>query len=296
MESTGKVSIKVVRETAIIRWRKKQVIYKNIVIEHDGNAVKLTTYIMDASVEMCDNKRPMILICPGGGYASVSDREAEPIAIQLNAMGYHAAVLRYSIAPVRYPAALLQVGESIKYLRKHADEYGILSDKIAVMGFSAGGHLAANFCTFWNRKWLAERLETKSDILKPNGMILCYPVITSGEYAHHDSFKNLLGEKYEEMKRILSLENAVSEDTPECFIWHTKEDETVPVENTLLFIEKMKEKGIAIESHIFDKGGHGLALASKRTMAPDGWALEPSVQCWVDFLEKWLDQWKKKAL
>ena len=177
-------------------------IHKKIEIKARGmEAVgNLYTYFLDSSIEMRPNeKRPVILMCPGGGYEMTSDREAEPMAMQFLAMGYHVAILRYSVCPARYPAALLQVAESVLYLKEHADEYHIDPEKIVVQGCSAGGHLAANYGIAWNSPFLTKLMGMENDPerLCVAGLLLCYPVITSGEKAHEESFRNLLGEQYE---------------------------------------------------------------------------------------------------
>ena len=141
---------------------------------------KLYLYLQEKSPEIAMDKRPLIFICPGGAYAMTSDREAEAVALQFLAAGFHAAVLRYSVAPARYPTALLQVAAGFKYLREHAEEFHIDEDKIVIQGASAGGHLAASYGVFWKKKtFLAEMLHTTPELLKPNGMMLSYPVITS---------------------------------------------------------------------------------------------------------------------
>jgi len=118
----------------------------------------------------------------------VSDREAEPIAIQMNAMGFHACVLRYSIHPAKFPTALTQLAKAVAYVRSHAKEWNVNSDKIVVTGFSAGGHLVASLGTLWQEQFLADIMQEPKENYKPDGLILSYPVITSGEYAHRDSF------------------------------------------------------------------------------------------------------------
>ena len=134
-----------------------------------------------------------------------SNREAEPIALQFNSMGYQAAVLRYSCAPAVYPTALCEVAQSVKLIREHAEDWNVDAEKIIVMGFSAGGHLAASYGVFWNESWLTEKMQCDKQLLKPNGLVLCYPVISSKEeIAHQDSIKNLLGESYPEMKEQVS--------------------------------------------------------------------------------------------
>ena len=270
-------------------------IHKKIEIKARGmEAVgKLYTYFLDSSIEMRPNeKRPVILMCPGGGYEMTSDREAEPMAMQFLAMGYHVAILRYSVCPVRYPAALLQVAESVLYLKEHADEYHIDPEKIVVQGCSAGGHLAANYGIAWNSPFLTKLMGMENDLerLCVAGLLLCYPVITSGEKAHEESFRNLLGEQYEEKKDELSLENQVTPDTPPTFLWHTATDETVPVENSLYFFQACLQQGVSAELHIYPVGGHGLSLANEETCRANGIGVQKECQSWIGLAQTWLEE------
>ena len=270
-------------------------IHKKIEIKARGmEAVgNLYTYFLDSSIERRpDEKRPVILMCPGGGYEMTSDREAEPMAMQFLAMGYHVAVLRYSVCPVRYPAALLQVAESVLYLKEHADEYHIDPEKIVVQGCSAGGHLAANYGIAWNSPFLTKLMGMENDPeqLCVAGLLLCYPVITSGEKAHEESFRNLLGEQYEEKKEELSLENQVTPDTPPTFLWHTATDETVPVENSLYFFQACLQQGVSAELHIYPVGGHGLSLANEETCRANGIGVQKECQSWIGLAQTWLEE------
>lgn len=270
-------------------------IHKKIEIKARGmEAVgNLYTYFLDSSIEMRPNeKRPVILMCPGGGYEMTSDREAEPMAMQFLAMGYHVAILRYSVCPVRYPAALLQVAESVLYLKEHADEYHIDPEKIVVQGCSAGGHLAANYGIAWNSPFLTKLMGMENDPerLRVAGLLLCYPVITSGEKAHEESFRNLLGEQYEEKKEELSLENQVTPDTPPTFLWHTATDETVPVENSLYFFQSCLQQGVSAELHIYPVGGHGLSLANEETCRANGIGVQKECQSWISLAQTWLEE------
>ena len=270
-------------------------IHKKIEIKARGmEAVgNLYTYFLDSSIEMRPNeKRPVLLMCPGGGYEMTSDREAEPMAMQFLAMGYHVAVLRYSVCPVRYPAALLQVAESVLYLKEHADEYHIDPEKIVVQGCSAGGHLAANYGIAWNSPFLTKLMGMENDPerLCVAGLLLCYPVITSGEKAHEESFRNLLGEQYEEKKEELSLENQVTPDTPPTFLWHTATDETVPVENSLYFFQACLQQGVSAELHIYPVGGHGLSLANEETCRANGIGVQKECQSWIGLAQTWLEE------
>ena len=270
-------------------------IHKKIEIKARGmEAVgNLYTYFLDSSIEMRPNeKRPVILMCPGGGYEMTSDREAEPMAMQFLAMGYHVAILRYSVCPVRYPAALLLVAESVLYLKEHADEYHIDPEKIVVQGCSAGGHLAANYGIAWNSPFLTKLMGMENDPerLCVAGLLLCYPVITSGEKAHEESFRNLLGEQYEEKKEELSLENQVTPDTPPTFLWHTATDETVPVENSLYFFQACLQQGVSAELHIYPVGGHGLSLANEETCRANGIGVQKECQSWIGLAQTWLEE------
>ncbi len=266
--------------------------YEKIDVSCSGfrEGVALYVYLLDYSQEIMIEERPMILICPGGGYAMTSDREAEIIAMQYLSMGYHAAVLRYSVAPAVFPTALCELGKSVCLMREHAKEWHVDPNKVIVSGFSAGGHLAASYSVFWNRGFVGEALGVDSSTLKPNGLILCYPVITSGEFAHHESIQNLLGNAYEEKKEEMSLEKQVSTDVPRTFIWHTYEDNVVPVQNSLMFVDALVKNQISTEFHMFAKGGHGLSVANRLTV--NQWnGIEPTCQPWVELVHNWLESW-----
>ena len=219
-----------------------------------------------------------------------SDREAEALAVKFLAMGYHAAILRYSVAPARFPEALLQLATAVALLRENAEKWHIDENKIVVQGSSAGGHLAASLGVFWNKPFVAEALGMESKVFRPNGLMLSYPVITSGEKSHQGSFENVLGEKYadEEKRRFLSLEYNVSRDTPPTFLWHTAPDDTVPVENSLLFFQALHALDIPAELHIYPVGGHGLGLATTETASPDGYGIQAECESWITLAGEWM--------
>lgn len=261
----------------------------SIQVEGSLPDAKLCTYILDYTDEIGIRKRPLILMCPGGGYCFTSNREAEPLAMRFLAMGYHVAILRYSVAPAVYPTALLEVAASMKLIQDHKEEWYVDTDKIVLQGCSAGGHLAASMGMFWHEKWLAEKIGVTNACLKPAGMILCYPVISSGEYAHRGSFDALLaGQCTEEMLERTSLEKQVTEYTPKAFIWHTFTDESVPVQNSLLLIEAMKKKEIPVEFHMYPVGGHGLSTCDEQTACPDGYGVQKECQSWLSLVKTWL--------
>lgn len=261
-----------------------------IQVEGSGKDVCLETYILGDVMDGTRNRKtPLVLICPGGGYAMTSNREAEPIALQFNSMGYQAAVLRYSCAPAVYPTALCEVAQSVKLIREHAEDWNVDAEKIIVMGFSAGGHLAASYGVFWNESWLTEKMQCDKQLLKPNGLVLCYPVISSKEeIAHQDSIKNLLGESYPEMKEQVSLEDKVGKHTPKTFLWHTFTDPVVPFWNSFRFAEALGKAGVPMEYHLYPQGGHGLSLANEQTANEEGKGVEKVCQSWVPLLRSWM--------
>lgn len=250
----------------------------------------LYTYILDNSPEIDPNRvRPIVVLCPGGGYEMTSDREAEAIAMQFLAAGCHAAVLRYSVAPARYPEALLQLAQTVRLIRENAEAWHIDTDRIVVQGSSAGGHLAASLAVFWDKPFVAEQIGTTQEWIRPNGLMLSYPVITSGEYAHDGSFEQLLGDAvYSELREKLSLEKQVSENTPATFLWHTATDDAVPVENSILFFTALHKYNIPVEMHIYAEGNHGLGLANEETSNVEGDGIKKECQSWIRLAQQWL--------
>ena len=271
-------------------------IHKKIEIDINGNnkdqnfKAELDTYLLDDLANMkVERKRPAVLILPGGGYRFTSDREAEPVAIQMNAMGFQAFVLYYSCEPATFPTALLQTAKAISVIREHAKEWHIEERKVVLLGFSAGGHLAASLGTFWNKEFVYEALKIEPKRIRPDGLVLAYSVITAWEFAHQDSFRALLGEEYEERKELVSLENQVGEDMMPVFLWHTFEDESVPVENSLLFAHALRKKNIPFELHIYQKGRHGLSLANGETNpANEENLIVLECQNWITMAGTWI--------
>ena len=200
-------------------------------------------------------QRPLVLVVPGGGYSHVSPREGDPVALQFAAAGYHTAVLTYSVGEgARDYRPLRQLSEALGLLRQHAEEWHILPDKIAVCGFSAGGHLALSGAVLDIPGETAQQ--------RPDAVILGYPVITAGEYAHRGSFVQLAGSEDAAAQRAFGLEDKITPDTPPVFVWHTMEDRTVPVENTLLLLSALRRAGVACEAHLFEQGVHGTSIST----------------------------------
>lgn len=262
---------------------------------------RLITYIQDYHEEVNIDRRPLVLICPGGAYAYTSEREGEALAMQFLAMGCHAAVLKYSCVPARYPVALTELAAAMTLIREHEDEWHAAPEGVIVLGCSAGGHLAASLGTLWKEDFLAKELEIQKDEqrkLRPDGMILCYPVITAGEFAHRGSFENLLGPEEGQPERLaaagsllssLSLETRVTAETPPAFIWHTFTDGSVPVENSLLLAGALRRAGVSTEFHMYPVGGHGLGLANRLTQNRECTAVQEECSTWISLARTWIE-------
>jgi acetyl esterase/lipase len=207
-----------------------------------------------------------MVICPGGGYAHLAPHEGNDYALWLNQHGVTCFVLKYRLGSngYHYPAEFQDVTRAMRWVRAHADEYKINPKRVGIMGSSAGGHLAATLMTHFdsgdtNSSDVIERQSSRPDI-----GILCYPVITMGEFAHQGSKENLLGkEPSPELVKLLSNELQVTTNTPPCFIWATFEDKTVPVENSLMFAAALRKNHVPFDLHIYQKGGHGMGLGNK---------------------------------
>ena len=219
-----------------------------------------------------------VLVLPGGGYRYTSPREADRIAYAFNQQGFQAAVLYYRVAPRRFPEPQQDALRAIRLLRAHAEEWK-LGSRVAVCGFSAGGHLAASCGTIWKEIDAdagddADRMEAR-----PDALILGYPVISLTEFKPGGSGRNLTGEEGDsELRRHLSLRNRVSAETPPTFLWHTATDTVVDVQNSLVFAEAAWQAGVPAELHVFSRGPHGLSLATQF----------PEERCWVDLAGKFL--------
>lgn len=247
------------------------------------------------SAEITKKKRPAMVIFPGGGYEFTSDREAEPIASAYFAEGYNCFIVRYITGPkAAICNPLFDAAAAIAHVRTNSEKYCIDPDRIAVIGFSAGGHLAAFISTQWHKPEIAEKLGIDNQLCKPNAAILSYPVITTNVPTHNGSFDSLLGKDRDAaLNALANLDDLVDERTCPCFIWHTASDEAVPVANALAFASALTNKNIECELHIFPKGPHGLSRCTPET-APDWAPLDtyciPYVARWMEWSLKWLEQ------
>lgn len=250
----------------------------------DGSEAQAFGILHDNSLEMpARSQRPCVVVCPGGGYEMVSDREKDPIALAFNAAGYQVFTLTYSVKErARDFQPLIELSRLIMAIRENAGAWSVIPDKIAVIGFSAGGHLAASLGTLWNHPDLRKAMGIAAPDNAPNALILSYPVISAGPNAHQGSLLRISGGDPERAK-FFSLENHVGPHTPPTFLWHTEDDPVVPVENTLLFCNALRQHGISFESHIFAHGQHGLSLCNEEVATPNA-ACAP----WVSLCLTWL--------
>lgn len=255
----------------------------------EGSGARLVGYLHDLDDREMPNRlqRPCVLICPGGGYTFLSAREADPPAFAFFSRGYNVFILYYSVQEgASNMRPLIEISESVMAIRKNSAEWGILPDRIAVCGFSAGAHVAASLGTLWDSERLRERLDTQDGQNRPDAMILCYPVITGGDFAHRGSFDQLTGGKNDpEELDFYSLEKHVSSLTPPAFLWHTVSDETVPVENTLLFATALQKNGVPFECHIYPNGAHGLSMCNNEVNSEN-----PHCATWFPLCAEWLDE------
>ena len=232
-------------------------------------------------------KRPCLLICPGGGYGMCSERESEPVALHFLTEGFNVFVLKYSVAPYRFPSQLREVAASLELIHRFADLWNCDTKKIAIMGFSAGGHLAAHYSTMYDCK---EVREVFPESKKVNASILSYPVITADPKCwHKGSFVNLLGHtpQNKEEENYFSCDRQVSDKTPPAFLWHASDDTCVPVKNSMLYAEALSENGIPFELHIYPYGGHGMSICDKQVHNKLNSNIEYD-RDWLYSAKKWL--------
>jgi len=217
-----------------------------------------------------------MVICPGGGYGGLAPHEGNDYAVWLNQHGVTCFVLKYRLGShgYRHPAMLNDAARAVRWVRAHAEDYKIDVKRVGIMGSSAGGHLASTLLTHFDAGDTnsADAVERQSS--RPDLGILCYAVISMGEFTHQGSKDNLLGKNPPpELVKLLSNELQVTASTPPCFLWTTFEDTVVPMENTMMFAEALRKNHVPFDLHIYEKGGHGMGLKDKPPFAhPHPWA------------------------
>lgn len=222
--------------------------------------------------------RPAVIVLPGGAYQHLALRETDPVVLPLLTSGYQVFVLSYSLSEaIAQSRPEEELAGAVRHIRDNSDAWDIDAEKLAVLGFSAGGHLAASLAVHWERYGAACR---------PDSAVLCYPVITTGRYTHQDSADNVT-QRQPELYSYYSLETQVTDSAVPCFIWHTAEDEAVDVRNSLLFFNALLDHKVPAELHIYQKGIHGRSLGHLETGAE-----VRTLQSWYQLAESWLnDRW-----
>lgn len=267
-------------------------IHKTIKLTADGR-VNMRTYIHDISTEGFQlTKRPAIIVLPGGAYAFLSDREAEPVALTFLKEGFNTFVLNYSVGDYsKFPNPLDDVSKAIWEVRKNADEWGIDPNAIALMGFSAGAGISAMAATQWNTSGLAERLGIPVGGNKPNAAILGYGAASNLSIVDDPSvFKpDFLGKIAIDRTPQLEVVNYVGPHTPPLFIWHNRYDEYVPSINPLLMAETMQKHNLPYELHLFQGGVHGMSVNNNLSdYKSTNNSRSKSVGMWVQLCTYWL--------
>jgi len=245
--------------------------------DQDTDKPTLTPYLAAAG----SGTGTAVVVCPGGGYGALAtDKEGDQIARFLNSLGVSAFVLKYRLGPrYHHPVELGDAQRAIRTVRARASEYRLLPDRIGIMGFSAGGHLASTAGTHFDSgdQSAADPIDRVS--CRPDFLILCYPVISFLSYVHQGSRRNLLGDNPgPKLVESLSSETQVTAQTPPTFLFHTNSDTGVPPENSMMFYMALRKAGVPAEIHIYERGPHGVGLAQT----------DQALSTWPSRLADWL--------
>lgn len=251
------------------------------IISFQALGAAVTGYLQeDYDTLVAHKARPAVVICPGGAYRWRSPREKDAPALEFLSMGYQAFILEYSCGEgaAEY-RPLRELAETVCILRRSRAEWHIDPEKIAVLGFSAGGHLAASLGALWDDGEL--RLPAEA---RPDALVLCYPVVSTMEYAHEESARWVSGGD-ERMRRRLHLLDRVTSSFPPTFLWHGGEDTSVPPENSLLLAAQLRRSGVPVEYHLFETGAHGISTCTQEVETP-----EEACRAWVPLCKAWLNR------
>lgn len=228
-------------------------------MQPEGAVGELTCYRQHTPCGLSARRtRPAVLVIPGGGYCHVSEREAEPVALRFLARGYQAFVLKYAVAPAQFPMQLQEAAMAMAYIRENAAAFDVDPTMVAAVGFSAGGHLCGTLGTLFDSPEVAQIGDAA--LLRPDAMGLCYPVAVSWGPTHEGSFDALCGGDVG-LRRRLSLDFLARKDMPPAYIWHTRDDESVPCRNSMILAQRMEEVGVPVCLRLHDHGHHGLSTA-----------------------------------
>lgn len=231
---------------------------------------------------------PAMLVIAGGAYRWVSEREQEPVALGYLSQGYSAFMLRYTCAPHSYPVALREAVMAMLYIRQNAAELHIDPEMVCAMGFSAGGHLLGSLANLYNDGSCDDLIGKTGISPRPDAAVYCYPVITTGEKTHPESAANISGGDAQ-LAEYLSIEKRITADAPPAFIWHTWEDQSVPVSNSLLLAAAYEKVGVPFALHIFEKGIHGMSTADSQVYRSDDIPVcSTDMPSWLSMSVSWL--------
>lgn len=253
---------------------------KTVTLAPLGTA-RLTGYLQEDYETLAAHKtRPALVICPGGAYRWCSPREEDPPAFEFLSMGYQAFFLEYScgeqaagLRPLR------ELAETVRLLREKSAEWHIDPRKIAVLGFSAGGHLAGTLGAFWNDPEIGLPPEAR-----PDALVLCYPVACTHAFAHEESAYWVSGGDAK-LRDRLNLPERITSAFPPTFLWHGGKDTSVPPENSLLLAMALRTNGVPFELHLFEEGAHGISTCTQEVETPDA-ACRP----WTALCKAWLNR------
>ena len=258
-------------------WEKDKIPFYNDEYMN-GFVPEIYPYIVEGS-------KSCVVICPGGGYSMKAvEHEGTHIALRLNSYGVSAFVLDYRHSPYKHPVPVIDAKRAIRYARFLSKEYGYDKDKIGIMGFSAGAHLAGCAGVFTDDFGYEPIDEIDNENSRPDFMALCYPVITFGPFGHMGSFYALSSDHSEEMAKELSVENHVNENTPPTFLIHAIDDEGVPVENSLIMASTLSKHKVPFEIHTFNSGNHGFGLGDGKSIGQ----VTPYTDMWPNIFKNWL--------
>lgn len=292
-------------------------IHESIQLYPGQEEVSLVTYIQDSQRLVFDkDKKPAVIICPGGAYLYLSDREAEPVALAFAKMGYQAFILNYSVyghageemkenTSSKFPAPMQDIARAMEIICQNSEKWHIDDSGIGLIGFSAGGHNVASYGNMWRSEEINEGISMPVEKLKPAFNVLAYPVTNYWslyesylplEHLSEDKQKTAYAfamasfgrtEVNEALLKKWSPALTVNEDTPATFLWTTREDEVVPASQTLEMMAALDRGNIPYEGHIFSKGPHGLSLAQETTAVRSN-QVNPEAGAWLPMLQSWL--------
>lgn len=268
----------------------------------------LTAYIQNPTTDQKDiSLRPAILICPGGAYISITDKEAEPVALRFISSGYQAFVLKYSIGAglAHFPTPFLDAAKAILIIRENAHKWSINPDKIILCGFSTGGHLAAILATSWNDSYFSKALKVDNVLIKPNAVVLGYPLLDlyklQEKHSKHNSnmqsiiemmFASVFGTVNPNKDQLdeWNIINRITTQMPPTFMWTTSEDALIDVEESLDLVKKLSFHGIPYEFHVFEKGAHGLSLGDQ-SVGYNEYDIKEHINAsrWIELALNWIN-------